>query len=144
MDVNESLSLAAGVYDPGRLVTRDREFSGAFVSQELPTVQAWRDLAPFLVLPGVCAVSFYCETPDVPDRVHMVFADLDPAANRGFTRCQLSLHGGVWLTDSAGTVTPRVACRVCGSPWCAEGDTGYGTTNDCPDCGDSSYSDRGD
>ncbi len=144
MSIERARRLAQAVYDPSRPAPRDHGYSGDFVSQDLPTIQAWRDLAPFLALPGTCRVTFYCETADAPDRVHQVSADLDPAANRGYARCQLSLYGGVLLTGTEGRPVPLVKCRACGSPWCTEGDTGYGTTNNCPDCGHSSYHDRGD
>jgi hypothetical protein len=144
MNITEARHLAESVYDPSRPLARDYEHSGNFVSQELPTVQEWRDLAPFLALPGACQVSFYCETPDVPDRVHQVSADLDPAANRGYVRAWLSLYGSISLADSAGGYVPLMECRECGSPWGISGDTGYGSTFNCPDCGHHSYYDRGD
>ena len=144
MSIEQARRLAQQAYDPALPAPRDYQHSGNFVSQDLPVIQAWRDLAPFLALPDTCRVSFYCEAPDVPDRVHQVFADLDPASNRGYVRCQLSLYGGVHLTGAQGTVVPLLKCRDCGSPWCVEGDTGYGTTNNCPDCGHDSYYDRGD
>jgi hypothetical protein len=144
MSIEQAQRLARQTYDPALPATRDHQHSGNFVSQDLPVLQAWRDLAPFLALPDKCSVSFYCEAPDVPDRVHQVFADLDPASNRGYVRCQLSLYGGIYLTDARGTVVPLLKCWDCGSPWCVHGETGYGTTINCPDCGHSSYCDRGD
>jgi hypothetical protein len=144
MNIEQARRLAHETYDPSLPAPRDDEHSGYFVSQHLPTRREWRDLAPFLTLPDTCRVSFYCETAAVPDRVHEVFADLDPASNRGYVRCQLSLYGSVHLTDAQGKAVSLVKCQVCGSSWCVEGDTGYGTTNNCPDCGHSSYYDRGD
>jgi len=144
MNITEARNLAEGIYDPARPAPRDRDFSGKFVSQDLPTVRAWRDLVPFLALPDTCRVSFYCETDDVPDRVHEIFADLDPAANRGYTRCQLSLYGGIWLTAADSRPVGVHKCPACDSPWCVEGDTGYGSTENCPDCRFNSYYDRGD
>jgi hypothetical protein len=144
MSVERNRALARLAYDPALPVTRDYKHSGSFVSQDLQVIQAWRDLAPFLTLPETCRVSFYCETADVPDRVNNVTASLDPDANRGYVRCQLGMYGSVYLAGTDGTFVPLLACPDCGSPWCVEGDTGYGTTNRCPDCGRDSYCDRGD
>lgn len=143
MSIGKARDIARSIYDPARPAIRDYADSGSFISQELPAIAAWHDLAPFLTLPGTCRVSFYCETTDVPDRVHLITADLDPAANRGYHQAQISLYGRIWLAGSTEGhwVHP---CPSCGSPWCAEGDTGYGSTENCPDCAFSSYYDRGD
>jgi hypothetical protein len=144
MSAERARRLARALYEPATPAPRVYPHSGDFVSQDRPTCPEWRDLAAFLTLPGTCKVVFYCQTPDVPDRVHQVLADLDPDTNRGYVRCQISPYGSVWVTDARGRTVPLVKCPRCGSSWCAEGDTGYGTTNDCTDCGYSSYFDRGD
>jgi hypothetical protein len=145
MSIARARDLAAGVYNPELPATRDYAHSGSFVSQELPVIQAWRDLAPFLVLPGTCTVHFYCEAPDVPDRVHQLTVTLDPSANRGFTHVTLGFYGQVALRRAGdrGTFT-QMTCRACGSPWGTAQDTGYGSAFTCMDCGHDTYHDRGD
>lgn len=145
MSTTETRDLATGVYDPARPVTRDYAHSGSFVSQELPITEAWRHKVPWLDLPETCTVRFYCETPDVPDRVVGVSVDLHPEINRGFTRVQFNMYDSVWLTrpDDSQTLT-RMTCKACGSWWGMVRDTGYGSAFTCMDCGHDSYHDRGD
>ena len=100
MNKEQNRRLAQLAYDPALPITRDYQHSGSFVSQELPVVQAWRDLAPFLTLPETCHVSFYCEIADVPDRVNNVTAELDPAVNRGYVRCQLGMYDSIYVAGA--------------------------------------------
>lgn len=145
MNVEQTRRLARQTYDPALPAAGDRRGSGYFIAQDLPVIQAWRDLAPFLTLPETCHVTFYCENNDsVPTQVYSVSAVLDPAVDRGYVGCRLGMYGSVHLAGADGGFVPLLACPDCGSPWCVEGDTGYGTTNTCPDCGRSSYCDRGD
>jgi len=92
MKPEQSREWAALALDPARPVRRESKYSEYFVMQDgLPTRPEWRALVPFLALPDACEVKFYCSAGDlVPDQLHMIFADLDPAANRGHRRCQIS------------------------------------------------------
>ena len=150
MKPEQSREWAALALDPARPVRRESKYSEYFVMQDgLPTRPEWRALVPFLALPDACEVKFYCSAGDlVPDQLYMIFADLDPAANRGYRSCQISPHtadsAAVWLTDADGRTVPLMTCEECGSRWGIEGDTGYGTTFNCPDCGHNWYSGRGD
>jgi hypothetical protein len=121
-----------------------------FARRDMPAPASIRPLAEPLTLPAVITVHYYVGGAGGahPTWFH---ADLDPAANNGYTHGSFSVshpenRGFTVSATRPGDVTHGALhpCPKCGDPWCRTDQEAWGNATDCDACGYHNFYSIGD
>lgn len=138
-------------WDPAAPVTMVYKHTADWWDQPHPVPDTMRELAAPLTLPGRVTVR-YCRH-DGHVAVTFFAADLDPAANHGYTRAGWHPYHDVGkpfaftVTRGDGTHGNHGSLATCGgcrSPWALGIQEAYGNATECGECGHRDYYSIGD